>query len=336
MTVVVYQAASLRKEVTTMMARYYFGLAAASALLLAMSAPSYAQRTVVGGKPRVTITPAPWIPTPQLPPSIFPASPSFNGAGSDFFPAAPTDLFNNTTLTGYYYPVANITADDANIPNNLDSDGDDTYYITQIEFGVFVPSTAQQPVQAEFYIGTDPTNLTQIATFEGTLNPGSHTITLTFPRCQPYELAATEVTGSDSNVYDRFWLGVRFPQYCPPSNGGGPGWLLAAGPGFQEDVFYWQGNTNCPPGNSPAGYYFFGGTPRASFYLRVLGAATLADAIVSNPDIDGSGCVDDADLLAVLFAFGSTGSGLDEDVNCDGTVDDADLLAVLFAFGEGC
>ena len=31
-----------------MMARYYFGLAAASALLLAMSAPSYAQRTVVG------------------------------------------------------------------------------------------------------------------------------------------------------------------------------------------------------------------------------------------------------------------------------------------------
>jgi hypothetical protein len=68
----------------------------------------------------------------------------------------------------------------------------------------------------------------------------------------------------------------------------------------------------------------------------VTGAATLADAIVSNPDIDGSGCVDDADLLAVLFAFGSTGSGLDEDVNCDGTVDDADLLEVLFNFGNGC
>jgi hypothetical protein len=70
--------------------------------------------------------------------------------------------------------------------------------------------------------------------------------------------------------------------------------------------------------------------------MKVKGAATLADAIVSNPDIDGSGCVDDADLLAVLFAFGNSGSGLDEDVNCDGTVDDADLLEVLFNFGNGC
>jgi len=322
-----------------MMARYYFGLAAASALLLAMSAPSYAQRTVVGGKPRVTITPAPWIPTPQLPPSIFPASPSFNGAGSDFFPAAPTDLFNNTTLTGYYFPVSNITVDDANIPNGLDSDGDNTYYITQIEFGVFVPSTAQQPVQAEFYIGTDlanPTNLTQIATFAGTLNPGGHIITLTFPRCQPYELAATQVTGSNGNVYDRFWLGVRFPQYCAPLyDGGGPGWLMANGPDFQEDRFYWQGDTNCG-GTYGANYYSFGAATRASFYIKVTGAATLADAIVSSSDIDGSGCVDDADLLAVLFAFGNSGSGLDEDANCDGTVDDADLLEVLFNFGSGC
>jgi len=56
----------------------------------------------------------------------------------------------------------------------------------------------------------------------------------------------------------------------------------------------------------------------------------------SNGDVDGNGCVDDADLLAVLFAFGNSGSGLDEDVNCDGTVDDADLLEVLFNFGNGC
>ncbi len=53
-------------------------------------------------------------------------------------------------------------------------------------------------------------------------------------------------------------------------------------------------------------------------------------------DVDGNGCVDDADLLAVLFAFGSTGSGLAEDVNCDEVVDDADLLEVLFNFGTGC
>ena len=53
-------------------------------------------------------------------------------------------------------------------------------------------------------------------------------------------------------------------------------------------------------------------------------------------DVNGDGCVDDADLLAVLFAFGQTGSGLPEDVNADGVVDDADLLTVLFNFGAGC
>jgi len=56
-----------------------------------------------------------------------------------------------------------------------------------------------------------------------------------------------------------------------------------------------------------------------------------------NGDVDRNGCVDDADLLAVLFAFGSTGSNLGRvDVNCDGVVDDADLLIVLFNFGSGC
>jgi hypothetical protein len=52
--------------------------------------------------------------------------------------------------------------------------------------------------------------------------------------------------------------------------------------------------------------------------------------------VNGDGCVDDADLLMVLFAFGQTGSGLSEDVNGDGVVDDADLLIVLFNFGSGC
>jgi hypothetical protein len=56
-----------------------------------------------------------------------------------------------------------------------------------------------------------------------------------------------------------------------------------------------------------------------------------------NGDVDDNGCVDDADLLQVLFAFGSTGSNLERvDVNCDEVVDDADLLIVLFNFGSGC
>jgi len=57
--------------------------------------------------------------------------------------------------------------------------------------------------------------------------------------------------------------------------------------------------------------------------------------IPTNGDVDGSGCVDDADLLMVLFAFGATGTN-PADVNCDANVDDADLLIVLFNFGSGC
>lgn len=55
-------------------------------------------------------------------------------------------------------------------------------------------------------------------------------------------------------------------------------------------------------------------------------------------DTNGDGCIDDSDLLAVLFAFGTLGTGLTrhEDINKDGVVDDADLLIVLFNFGQGC
>jgi hypothetical protein len=51
-------------------------------------------------------------------------------------------------------------------------------------------------------------------------------------------------------------------------------------------------------------------------------------------DTNGDGCVDDADLLTVLTAFG--GDAFAADLNADGIVDDADLLEVLFAFGSGC
>jgi hypothetical protein len=37
----------------------------------------------------------------------------------------------------------------------------------------------------------------------------------------------------------------------------------------------------------------------------------------------------------VLFAFGGEGFN-NADVNCDGIVDDADLLIVLFEFGSSC
>jgi probable HAF family extracellular repeat protein len=90
---------------------------------------------------------------------------------------------------------------------------------------------------------------------------------------------------------------------------------------------------------SPDGRYIVGygynaatGRSREAFLLD-----TGPRCTTHNGDVDANGCVDDADLLAVLFAFGSTGSTLGrEDANCDGTVDDADLLQVLFNFGSGC
>lgn len=53
-------------------------------------------------------------------------------------------------------------------------------------------------------------------------------------------------------------------------------------------------------------------------------------------DVDGDGCVDDVDLLRVLFAFGQRGSNLPEDLNRNWIVDDADLLEILLNFGTGC
>lgn len=51
-------------------------------------------------------------------------------------------------------------------------------------------------------------------------------------------------------------------------------------------------------------------------------------------DVNGDGCVDDTDLLLILFAFGNYGGA--EDLDGNGVVDDGDLLIVLFHFGDGC
>lgn len=53
-------------------------------------------------------------------------------------------------------------------------------------------------------------------------------------------------------------------------------------------------------------------------------------------DTNGDYRIDDVDLLSVLFAFGSAGTGdtRHEDVNHDGIVDDADLLIVLLGYDD--
>lgn len=55
-------------------------------------------------------------------------------------------------------------------------------------------------------------------------------------------------------------------------------------------------------------------------------------------DVNGDGCVNQVDLLSVIFAFGTPGTGYarHEDINKDDIVNNADLLTVLFEFGNGC
>ncbi|GBC91051.1 MAG: hypothetical protein N2045_09985 [Fimbriimonadales bacterium] len=68
--------------------------------------------------------------------------------------------------------------------------------------------------------------------------------------------------------------------------------------------------------------------------VQIGGSGESGDTPPPPGDVNGDGCVDDSDLLAVLFAFGGQGGA--EDLNGDGVVDDADLLIVLFNFGTGC
>lgn len=74
-------------------------------------------------------------------------------------------------------------------------------------------------------------------------------------------------------------------------------------------------------------------TGRSEAYLLDTGASCSPH----NGDVNLDGCVDDADFIAVLFAFGQGGCSLGRvDVTCDGTVDDEDLLRLALHFGDGC
>ncbi len=77
---------------------------------------------------------------------------------------------------------------------------------------------------------------------------------------------------------------------------------------------------------------------RAIWIIGLISALLLGGAaqtlVLTNGDANGDNVVDDADLLAVLFAMGqSCPSGCPEDLNGDGVVDDADMLLVLFNQG---
>ena len=76
-----------------------------------------------------------------------------------------------------------------------------------------------------------------------------------------------------------------------------------------------------------------GGSATVTF-IHTYGSGQPATCNLADVNLDGT--VDDADLLAVLFAFGNSAPNADADVNFDSVVDDADLLEVLFNFGNSC
>jgi hypothetical protein len=80
------------------------------------------------------------------------------------------------------------------------------------------------------------------------------------------------------------------------------------------------GNEPLPNGSTPNAYGF-----------DIFNFTSGVGPDPSKGDVNLDGIVDDADLLAVLFEFGSSNAAVD--VNSDGIVDDADLLTVLFNFG---
>jgi probable HAF family extracellular repeat protein len=87
---------------------------------------------------------------------------------------------------------------------------------------------------------------------------------------------------------------------------------------------------------SPDGRYIVGwGYHAIPGQIGRIEAFLLDTGLPPRGDANRNGCVDDADLLAVLFAFGGQGYR-NEDLNWDGTVDDADLVIVLSNFGSGC
>jgi probable HAF family extracellular repeat protein len=89
-----------------------------------------------------------------------------------------------------------------------------------------------------------------------------------------------------------------------------------------------QARAISPDGRYIAGWGFNAATRRLEAFL-------LDTGFPLRGDVDRNGCVDDADLQAVLLAFGEQGYR-NEDINWDGIVNDADLLEVLFNFGSGC
>lgn len=113
-------------------------------------------------------------------------------------------------------------------------------------------------------------------------------------------------------------------------------YLWADGLNVRSDGLFWQcsdfandGIHPSPPGRLKVGRMLLSHWLTSPFSRTWFSTYPIGD-------VNLDGCVDDSDLLGVLFRFGESGVSLAPDLNGDGIVEDGDLLTVLFSFGQGC
>ncbi len=152
------------------------------------------------------------------------------------------------------------------------------------------------------------------------------------PHCTVITISGTDYIFQMDEIYGQFQLEITEGSCAPdPYNCFGCGVDLSLAPFGGADANYMGFN-----GRAMLGGTCDSGPVPACARAYDLQINAYSGGLSSQGDVNGDCVVDDADLLAVLFAFGQSGSGLAEDINRDGTVDDADLLIVLFNFGNSC
>ncbi|MGQ9540392.1 MAG: PEP-CTERM sorting domain-containing protein [Armatimonadota bacterium] len=174
----------------------------------------------------------------QVTATPLPAGVTLNGTLS---PQTAPDYSNTTTSTGYYYPggAGAIVADDVFRTTNLP--------IAQVTFAYYARDAAPDVVMYIYDLNNYNLPAPLIASYNlGTLNGSGawiYTINLPAPLSAPSDL----------------WIGFSFSV----ANAG----LLIYDPptiGFSDDVFM-QVNTD-----GTSGLYYFGGNPKANFYLETV------------------------------------------------------------------
>jgi hypothetical protein len=150
-----------------------------------------------------------------------------------------------------------------------------------------------------------------------------------------------EEPGQPDHIYPEQLNGVNIPGYLRRRNDGSTwepdviiffqnGSIIAADAGRATGA-----DPNLGPFETSNSNRAIIGTLPSAFNRGVTpGNLNPGDRPAVEGDVNCDRCVDDADLLQVLFNFG--GDDPNSDINGDGVVDDADLLTVLFNFGSGC